>query len=113
VINQNKAFVNSYTGTGNSGCYENAIKISAFGDNQIKFLLENGPYVYASVNSLTNASIISMSDYSFETDGSSLSITGGTITLNGNSLTMTILFSSYDADEDESYNASCTSVFSK
>jgi len=112
VNNQNKAFVNSYTGNGNTGCQINAINISAFGDNQIKFLLD-GTYVYASVNSLTNASIISMPDYYVDTDGSSTAITGGTITLNGNSLTMTILFSSYDADEDESYNASCTSVFSK
>ena len=114
VKNQNEAFKGNYIGNGNSGCEIPNLLIETSGENQIKFDLDGtGGYVYAIVNSTKSATLISNSSFYVESDGSTLSITGGSVSLNGNSLTLTINFSYYDATSGSSTSSSCTSAFNK
>ena len=66
-----------------------------------------------SVNSTKSATVISNSSFSVESDGSTLSITGGSVSINGNTLTLTLNLSYYDTSDYSTSNTSCTSVFTK
>ncbi len=112
VKNQNEAFKGYLTGNGNSGCELSSLFIDTYLDNQIKFDLGDG-YVYAVVNSTKSATIISNSTYWVDTDGSTQSITGGSVSVNGNTITLTVNFSYYDATDYSTTSSSCTSVFTK
>jgi hypothetical protein len=112
VKNQNEAFKGNYIGNANSGCEIANLLIENSGENQIKFDLD-GAYVYAIVNSTKSATLISNSSFDEYSDGSTLSITGGSVSLNGSSLTLTVNFSFYDATDNSTTSSSCTSAFNK
>jgi len=112
VKNQNEAFKGYLSGDGNSGCEISNLYLDTHLSNQIKFDLGDG-YIYAVVNSTVSATLISNNSYYEESDGSTLSITGGSILLNGSTVTLTINFSYYDTYDNSVTSLSCTSVFSK
>lgn len=114
VKNQNEAFKGNYIGNGNSGCEIPNLLIETSGENQIKFDLDGaGGYVYAIVNSTKSATLISNSSFDEYSDGSTQSITGGSVSLNGSSLTLTVNLSFYDASDNSTTSSSCTSAFNK
>ena len=110
VKNINEAFKGTYKGNANSGCEFENLAITTNGTNQISCDID-GTVITAVVNSLTNATIISYSET--DTDGSVLTIKGGSITLIGNTITTILNFSYYDATDSSTSSSSCTSVFVK
>ena len=112
IKNQNEAFKGYFTGNGSSGCELSSLYIDTDIDNQIKFDLGDG-FVYAVVNSTKSATLISDNYYSIDANGSVLSITGGSVSVNGNTITLTVNFSYYDTTDNSTTSSSCTSVFTK